>query len=263
MKRMLSAALALAAAGCAAGPAADAGPDRSAGDPWAASAQAGYAFRGVGQEPGWTVEVAPGREIRLVLDYVARTVLAPAVTPLREGRRVTHRGRTADGDVRVEVEEAPCSDAMSGERMTHRVTAWIPGDRRLQGCGFALPRNREGRVDGWWRLEELGGRPPVGAAGDATPSLRIERADGRASGSTGCNSFGGSVSVEGDRIDFGALATTRRACMGEGVMEQERRFTEALEAADRYAVVEGMLVLMRGEAVLARFSPWDGPPPGE
>lgn len=257
MRMLLPFALALVA-GCAAPPAGAPPGEGAAKDPWDVSARAGYAFRGVGQEPGWTVEVAPGREIRAVLDYGARTIVAPAAAPVREGTRVEHRGNAAGGEVRVAVEAAPCSDAMSGERMTHRVTLWLEG-RTLHGCGSPLPLDREGRVDGWWRLEALDGRPV--AVGGEAPYLRIERAAGRASGSTGCNGFGGEVTVEGERIAFGALAMTRRACVDEALNDRERRFAAALEGADRYALVEGVLVLMRGGAELARFTPWEGPPP--
>ena len=39
-------------------------------------------------------------------------------------------------------------------------------------------------------------------------------ADGKVTGNTGCNSFGGTATVTGNQITFGDLASTRRACIG-------------------------------------------------
>lgn len=43
----------------------------------------------------------------------------------------------------------------------------------------------------------------------------LEFADGKVTGSTGCNQLGGTAEVRGDRIVFGALRTTKMACADE------------------------------------------------
>ncbi len=232
------------------------------GGPWDASWRAGFAFRGVGQEPGWTVEIAPERSMRAVLDYGERTVSTGPPAGTREGARTVYTAREGSTDLRVVLVETPCADAMSGERMTHRVTLHVDG-RELQGCGRMLPVSGGERVDGYWKLEELDGRPAIVRAGADAPYLRIDAAAGQASGSTGCNSFGGPVEIEDGRIRFGTLAMTRMACVDDRLMEQERRFAQALEAADDYRVETGTLSLLAAEQVVARFTAMEAPPARE
>src|SRR5215213_3546500 len=68
-----------------------------------------------------------------------------------------------------------------------------------------------------WSLVELGGQParPAGTAG--TPTLRLDAAQSRAAGNTGCNGYGGSYELSGASLRFGALASTRRACVDEAL----------------------------------------------
>jgi heat shock protein HslJ len=246
----------LALAACAPDPAPVPAPPEAqappAGTPWERSRQAGYAFRGVGQEPGWTVEVAPGREIRAVLDYGERTLSAPAPAESREGEWTVHHARAEGAEIRVAIARVPCADAMSGERMTHTVVLRVSGDE-YRGCGRSLAAGREPVLAGEWRLVELEGRRALTHPDGRAPHLRFDPAESRAGGNTGCNSFGGSYTLEGGRIRFGELVMTRAACADPALNEQERRFTAALGAADRVQVDGGMLSLLGGGAVLARF----------
>ena len=55
---------------------------------------------------------------------------------------------------------------------------------------------------------------------------------------------GGPVEINGDRIKFGALFSTKMACMGGGVMEQEQRYLNALQGVTRGEIRgDGALVL--------------------
>ncbi|MBV2357985.1 META domain-containing protein [Streptomyces sp. J2-1] len=62
----------------------------------------------------------------------------------------------------------------------------------------------------------------------ASARLRLEE-DGRAAGNLGCNGFGAQVTVQGDRITFGPLRTTRMAC-APARMEFERALARVLTA---------------------------------
>ena len=75
--------------------------------------------------------------------------------------------------------------------------------------------------------------------------------DGLVSGSSGCNRFHGSFKAEGNALTIQALATTRMACEGE-VMAQEQEFLQALQSATTWKIVRGMLDVHRadGERVL-------------
>lgn len=103
-----------------------------------------------------------------------------------------------------------------------------------------------------WRLVSLG---PAGSETDVvagtTVTLRFGE-DGRASGSTGCNTSGGSYEVRGDNISFSRIAATRRACLDQNANQQEHRFLVALESANRFRLSSNRLTIIsdRGRSVL-------------
>ena len=70
-------------------------------------------------------------------------------------------------------------------------------------------------------------------------------------GSAGCNTFTGSVAIDGSTLEVGPLATTRMACADPAVGEQETAFLQALQATTGYTVDdEGRLVLTGDDAEL-------------
>jgi heat shock protein HslJ len=54
-------------------------------------------------------------------------------------------------------------------------------------------------------------------------------ADGKVSGTTDCNNFSGTYSLEGDRLAFGSLMSTLMFCDGS----QETEYTSSLAHAER------------------------------
>lgn len=101
-----------------------------------------------------------------------------------------------------------------------------------------------------WLAKEIGRR---GVIDNLQSALRIEA--GSASGRAGCNRFMGNVTFTANLIRFGRLATTRMSCP-PAVMDQERRFLAAIEAARAYSF-DGPILLLRDRsgAVLMRLSP--------
>jgi heat shock protein HslJ len=103
-----------------------------------------------------------------------------------------------------------------------------------------------------WRLATLG---PVGAetgvVAGTTVTLKLGE-DGRVSGSTGCNSYGGTYQVRGDNISFSRIVSTRRACLDQNANEQEHRFLSILETANRFRLASNRLTILsdRGRSVL-------------
>ena len=68
----------------------------------------------------------------------------------------------------------------------------------------------------------------------------IVGADGRVSGSDGCNALSGQVSLDnGNRIEFGNLATTRRGCPQ---LADAQRVTDMLENAYRFLIDHDRLI---------------------
>lgn len=106
--------------------------------PWEAAKARGAVFRGIGQEPGWWVEIGGGDSppLHAELDYGERK-LDVAKT---QGISSTHGygGHLDDGTaVVLRTWPEPCSDAMSGERFDNRAELTV-GDKTYRGCGAYL-----------------------------------------------------------------------------------------------------------------------------
>ena len=105
-------------------------------DVWHAAKLRGVAFRAIGQEPGWLLEIKNGEEILLVTDYGQQRSVYASVEPVEDkaARRTLFE---LDAATSVLIEGVPCSDTMSGERFETAVTV-DTGVRMLKGCGRAL-----------------------------------------------------------------------------------------------------------------------------
>ena len=110
-------------------------PDAS---PWEAAKARGIVFRGIGQEPGWWVEIGSGDSppLHAELDYGERKIDIAKT----QGISSTHGygGLLEDGTaVVMRTWPEPCSDAMSGERFENRVELSL-GGKIYRGCGAYL-----------------------------------------------------------------------------------------------------------------------------
>ncbi len=98
-------------------------------------------------------------------------------------------------------------------------------------------------IFGKWLAEDIDGR---GVVDRAQSTLEIAE-DGTVSGSTAVNRFGGKATIDGNSITFGPLATTRRAGP-PALMDQEARFTRALEATNKFRIDQnGLLYFLDAE----------------
>ena len=92
-----------------------------------------------------------------------------------------------------------------------------------------------------WRLTsfgEPGSETPVVEETEVT--LRFEE-EGQAGGSGGCNSFGAQYQISNGEIAFTEIVATEMACPGEGVMEQEMAYFQALRNAETFELTNGEL----------------------
>lgn len=128
----------------------------------------------------------------------------------------------------------------------------IPGSNELAGTA--------------WNLTEINGQAPI-----ADRPVTIQFDDKQASGSSGCNSYGGEYAVDGNKITFANVFMTEMACMDPtGIMEQEQSYLETLRTVTTYTV-EGdtltirsevnpaQLVFTRGQAVVGPSEPITDP----
>ena len=110
----------------------------------------------------------------------------------------------------------------------------------LAGCG-PITRVATMELSGTsWQLVELDGEA---ALADALPMLAFDD-QGAVTGSTGCNTFNGQVTIDGSDVAFGPLVTTRKACLDPAANRQEQAFLAAMEGVTSYTIdEEGRLVL--------------------
>jgi len=106
-------------------------------DVWHKAKLRGVAFRAVGQEPGWLLEITNGEEILLVTDYGATRSTMPYVEPVvyQEERRTQYV--VGEYNTTIEIRGESCTDVMSGESFEVSVTLFL-SNKELHGCGRAL-----------------------------------------------------------------------------------------------------------------------------
>ncbi|HET9886067.1 MAG TPA: hypothetical protein VFR10_01050 [bacterium] len=115
---------------------------QSMADAWAAAKARGVRFRGIGQEPGWIVDVvgADGSErLEVSADYGDLKLKFEPVNREENATppRTFYRAKSGAHSIEVEIIPQPCSDAMSGQPYDHTVIVRLDA-RELHGCGKAL-----------------------------------------------------------------------------------------------------------------------------
>jgi putative lipoprotein len=105
---------------------------------WTDARAAGVDFRGVGQEPGWMVDIHARDRIVLLLDYGQRLLEFPLTEPVYPQEFATRYETQSNGSrLHITIRRAPCQDAMSGEAFPATVEIVIDG-RTLSGCGRSV-----------------------------------------------------------------------------------------------------------------------------
>jgi heat shock protein HslJ len=115
----------------------------------------------------------------------------------------------------------------------------VIGTILLAGCGPFGGSSEEALVGQVWTLTALMGEPPL-----PTTAITAEfGADGRVSGSSGCNAYSGSYEVDGNKLSFEQpMARTLMACE-PAVMARETAYMKALESVANYENKDGKLTL--------------------
>jgi heat shock protein HslJ len=100
-----------------------------------------------------------------------------------------------------------------------------------------------------WLLEDLGGS---GVLDQIQATITFPEA-GKVAGNGSCNRFFGAAQLHGDAIKLGPLGSSRMACP-EAVMNQETKYLEALQAAERFEWKDPyVLIYRKGLAKPLRF----------
>jgi len=100
-----------------------------------------------------------------------------------------------------------------------------------------------------WRLEAVAGASVL----DGVQATLEFPSEGRANGNGSCNRFNGVVTAEGNTIQFGGIAATRKACL-DAVMRQEEAYFAALQDAERFEMDgQSLRIFAKGQPEPLRF----------
>ena len=114
--------------------------------------------------------------------------------------------------------------------------------------------NNAAALNDIWALEEIEGKAVTASDfGREIPVLEFHQDKGNVIGNTGCNSLGGTYKIEGSKITFGPMITTKMACPGDG----EQRFLTALNSVNGFRIENLKLYLLNGEAEVLQFKKVD------
>ena len=121
------------------------------------------------------------------------------------------------------------------------------------GPDTAVSPDFEGRE---WVLTDLNGGALLI---EHRPTILFE--DGQVSGSTGCNSYGGTYQIDGRSIGFKDIYQTEMACLDPpGRMAQESHYLDLLQMTESYEISENILTFFSGsDAVLVFQIPSEEP----
>ncbi|MCL5778309.1 META domain-containing protein [Limibaculum sp. FT325] len=199
-------------------------------------------LRARGNEPGWNLEIAQGR-LTLVTAYGAERREAALPIPVINAAETVYRLTGPDATIRVST--ALCRDDATG--MPHPRTVSVEmGETLLRGCGGAPVDLLAG---GEWVVADIAGRGVIDSARatlDFAPGEAAgpgPMAEGRVSGSGGCNRYSAGFRLTGEGLSVGPAASTMMAC-AESVMNQERAFLDALAGIAAFDIDEtGALIL--------------------
>lgn len=95
-----------------------------------------------------------------------------------------------------------------------------------------------------WRLAGFSDNATARSALAGSNATVVFGADGRVTGTTGCNDLSGPYTTDDARISIGPLAVTERACLDPGLMLQERELLEALAISATYDVEGDQLTMI-------------------
>lgn len=123
---------------------------------------------------------------------------------------------------------------LAGDQLT---LSYDGGELRFTRQAPVVDRPLEGR----WQLDTFGtGESASSLLADT--AISAELAGGRISGKAGCNSYSADYSTSGASITIGAIGSTKMACPGE-LMAQEQAFLTALAAATGYSIAGDQLTI--------------------
>jgi|GEM_PF-5123657 len=183
----------------------------------------GVDFRGLGHEPFWSLDVRWAEEFRMI--FPGDTINGILRNPNILGDTIVFIDKNENRDVIIRLWPEASLHPASGQLFPWRVSMVLNGER-FQGLGDFFKGSIH-PLSGRWILNNY-------RLNDTSefklkhPEITFNTAEMRCFGNDGCNQFNGRFDIEGNRITFGPLASTRMACQNLPDAEFNRLLSSGL-----------------------------------
>ncbi len=177
--------------------------------------QNGIDFFGEGSQPtNWNVQMDYDDTVRFNADDgLALKFAYNQLTKDINTERSIFSTKIKAGNISITVLEKDCSTPTKKDVFKKEVTFNF-NNNTYTGCGKFLADNA---LNGKWILEKIGSNIVNATEYNRTPSFEIDIEKKRLSGNDGCNSIGGNMEVQGSRIKFGNIMSTKMGCAKKNI----------------------------------------------
>jgi heat shock protein HslJ/uncharacterized membrane protein len=221
--------------------------------------QKGIDFTANGNNPDWTLEI----DFDKVFHFSATDGLVlntPPVTGTKamDANVTFYHATTESGEIRITVSGEKCTDSISGEVTNYltRIEAKYSSEnefRSYSGCGKFI---FDYRLRDIWVLKEMNG--VILNSENLTkglPVFEFNPGSNRFTGHAGCNDLNAGIDVRGDKITFGKVISTRKACPD---MSLEQKVLSVIDGKTfSYKIDEGTLTLQNDSNIILTFKKTD------
>jgi putative lipoprotein len=94
-----------------------------------------------------------------------------------------------------------------------------------------------------WQLTSINGATLVNASAQPKPVTLEFGSKGEVNGNGGCNSYGGTYTVQNDSLTFSPIISTKMACVDEGMMQQENQYFQILQSSSKFSLAPETLTV--------------------
>ena len=209
-------------------------------------------FAGSGNEPFWALSINFDSTMYFnTADGYKLRVPAVGGEKAADANVTRYHSETPEGALTVQVFNQPCEDTMSGKMNDFSIQvevkkAGATTSEIYKGCG-----NYHGiyQLNTIWALQSIG-ETKIDASNypQGGPAMDIRLNEKRVSGNAGCNRFSGSLVVEGDKVVFGPLMSTKMAC--ENMNLEAQLLSKLSGKSIKYSLSGDTLVLGEGENMM-------------
>jgi len=209
----------------------------------------GIYFRGVGNEPEWSLKISDKIIEFTSLKPGFEAISGNHVEPIKamDANVKMYRLQTSSGVMSIQIMMSECINTMSGEKKTYTVQIDFTKENQttsFNGCGnYITPAS----LHDIWVLEKLNGEKMSSLNFmKELPNLEINSTTNQFMGFAGCNRMNGFIFFEKGVLRFTNISTTRMAC---GPQNKENELLKALQSITAFKVENRRLILTNPSGV--------------